>query len=97
MKHVEFHQPIPDYVLEEARAALPAEWFNESTTGSPITTTNVPDEWGTFFTETLQHLNEIYCPFDCNGNGQCQNGMCLLIVCKIPNNSYYVRYCCFKI
>ena len=79
IKHVEFHQPIPEYVLEEAKAALPAEWLNETTTASPVTSTKIPDILNTITTDTLKRLEEIDCSFDCNGNGECQNGMFLRI------------------
>jgi len=80
IKHVEFHQPIPEEVLQEARAALPAEWFNESTTVSSVTTTNAPDELDAVFTDTLRRLKEIDCPFNCNENGQCQNGITIYFI-----------------
>jgi len=87
---VEFYQPIPEEVLEQARASLPEEWFNTTTTVSPISSTEQNEL--IFTPAVLQNLNAIGCPFDCNGNGKCKNGMMLSSIICIKQPSYTHKY-----
>jgi len=83
IEQVDLSQPISDEVLAIALRPLPAEWFNDTETASTTTmspTTTVTQETSVFTPALLQNLQTLYCPFDCNKNGTCVNGIIFIIL-----------------
>jgi len=80
IEHVEYHQPIPEEIIQSATEPLSEEWFNETeeatTTAAPgaSSTGSVAPETSFFTIESLSNLRDIGCPFDCYGNGACHEG-----------------------
>jgi len=78
IEHVKLNQPIQNNVMEMAFAAFPTELFNDTevitSTALPLTST-VTKETSIFTPDLLLNLQQVGCPFDCYGNGTCDNGM----------------------
>jgi len=77
IEHVRYHQAIPADILNNVTAPLPVEWFTTATTTpSPqeSRTNNAKLSTLQFPPELLQSLKNNGCPFECSGNGYCQNG-----------------------
>jgi len=77
IEHVKVNQPIPKDVMEMALAPLPSEWFNDAeevTTIAPLATSTASHATSVFTPALLQDLGQVGCPFDCYGNGDCNNG-----------------------